>query len=465
MRKMGVIWDMEEIKDIYKKQRKYFNTGATLSYAFRKEQLRRFMNMMNQYEQDMLDAMAADIGKSRFEGYTHEIASVKSDIKFALKNLRSWMRDERISDALTTFPARHFNHASPYGNVLLIAPWNYPVRLALLPLVGVIAAGNTTVLKPSELAPNMSKVFKRMISETFDSEYLHVVEGGVPESNALLSQPFNYIFFTGSTAVGKVVMMAASEHLVPVTLELGGKCTTIVDETASLVIAAKRIVWGRFMNGGQSCTAPDFVVAHESVKDRLIELIVKETIDQWGSNPKENEDYGRIVTQRHLDRLIGFLRDGELVHGGEHDAEDRYLAPTILDNIQWDDPIMQEEIFGPILPIMSYSNWDALMARLKTMPSPLALYLFSKSRPHEKQVLHELSFGNACINDVIMHMANHHLPFGGVGDSGMGRYHGRYSFQTFSHVKGITKTPTWLSIPLRFAPYGSRIKLVRRLLG
>lgn len=457
--------NMENINSLFQAQQAFFASKKTLDINFRKEQLSNLKAAIKKYETALLDALQQDLGKCAFEGWVHEIMLIQDDLKVMQKNLKKWSAPQHVPDSLGNFPSVNYTYRSPYGVALIVSPWNYPVQLVLMPLVSALAAGNTAIIKPSEYSPATSAVIAKLIRETFSPEYATVVEGGLDEITALLRQPFNYLFFTGSPQVGKIMMKAAAEHLTPVTLELGGKSPALVDETAKINLAARRIVWGKFMNSGQTCVAPDYILVHESKKEALLSALTKEVELQWGANPKENSDYGRIIHERQFDRLEKLLNSGTTILGGETDRSERYIAPTILADVNWSDPVMQEEIFGPILPILTYSDWDQALQDIEKLSRPLAFYVFSEQKSRQKQVVREMSFGNATINDVIVHMANHHLPFGGIGTSGMGSYHGKFGFETFSHLKGISKKPTWIDLPLRYAPYGTKLNLIKRFLG
>ncbi len=456
---------MGEIGQIFEAQQVFFASKKTLDLSFRKEQLKRFKRAVKKFEPQLLQALKSDLGKCAFEGWVHEIMLILDDIQSMQKNLKKWSAPQYVPDSIGNFPSKNYTLRSPYGVALIIAPWNYPVQLALMPLASALAAGNTVIIKPSEYSPATSAVIKELVQETFPPELVSVVEGAVEETTTLLKLPFDYIFFTGSPQVGKIVMKAAAEHLTPVTLELGGKSPALIDETARINLAARRIVWGKFMNNGQTCTAPDYILVHESKKEQLLSALKKEVVKQWGENPKENSDYGRLIHSGQFDRLEKLASDGNLLIGGEMDRDERYIPPHVLSNIRWTDSVMQEEIFGPILPVVTYSDWEEALRSIEKLSPPLAFYFFSENRKRQKQVVREMAFGNATINDVIVHMANHHLPFGGIGTSGMGSYHGIYGFETFSHLKGITKKPTWFDLPLRYAPYGTKLGWLKKILG
>lgn len=450
--------------DILKKQQIYFSSGATKSVDFRIHQLKKLKELLQRHEQELFDAVYKDFQKPAFETYGTELGVLHNEISYAIKKLRKWAKPKRVSQVLVNFPSRNYTVSEPYGAVLVIAPYNYPIQLALLPLVGAIAAGNTVVLKPSELTPHTSGILKKLLGEWFQEEYLAVVEGGIEANKDLLSQEFDYIFFTGSTRVGRIVMEAASKHLTPVTLELGGKSPCIVDDSADLKVAARRIVWGKFLNSGQTCVAPDYLLIHESIEKKFLEFLKESLITFYGTNPRQSPDFPRIVDQAHFDRLVSYLDEGDVVVGGESDREELYIAPTLLTNTKDGSSVMSEEIFGPILPILTYKELPEAIAKVKELPKPLALYLFSKRKEAEKLVIKNCSFGGGAINDVVAHLGNHHLPFGGVGNSGMGSYHGKGNFDTFSHVKSIMKKPFWLDLPVRYPPYEGKLKWIKKIL-
>ncbi|GAC91998.1 NAD-dependent aldehyde dehydrogenase [Anoxybacillus flavithermus NBRC 109594] len=448
------------MNDLLQKQKRYFRTRATISLSFRLAQLARLKEVIQAHEQAIIDTLAKELNKSPLEAYTTEIGVVYEEINFITKRLVRWMKPQRVPTPLTHFGSKSYIYPEPYGVSLIIAPWNYPFQLAISPLIGAIAAGNCAVVKPSEYTPAMSALLKTIISEVFPEEYVAVVEGGVDVSQQLLDLRFDHIFFTGSVPVGKIVMAAAAKHLTPVTLELGGKSPAIVDQSAHIDLAAKRIVWGKFLNAGQTCIAPDYVFVHASVKSLLIERM-KQYIEQLYG---DKNTYSRIVTVRHTERLVRFLANGTVVHGGTYDIEQRWIEPTLLDDITWDDAVMQEEIFGPILPILTFETIDEAIQMINDYEKPLALYLFTEDRDVQKQILQQVRFGGGCINDTVVHVANPHLPFGGVGQSGIGAYHGKASFDAFTHYKSVLKQTTKFDIPLRYPNFPNALKWVRKLL-
>ena len=433
---------LENYQDLLTKQRTYFRTGETKSVAFRINTLNTLKSLVQKHEQDILDAVKQDLNKSELEAKRAEVGLVIGEIDFMVENLEKWAATKEVPTPASHEGAKSFIQPEPYGSALVIAPWNYPFQLAVTPLVGAIAGGNTAVLKPSELTPKTSALLSTLINDNFPEEYLHVVEGEVETSTALLKEDFDYIFFTGSTGVGKIVAEAAAKHLTPTTLELGGKSPTIVHEDANLDEAAQRIARGKFANAGQTCVAPDYLLVHSSVKDELMSKFKEVITASYGENIVENPNFGHVVSERHFDRLVGFLDNGSIVTGGKHDRDNLIIEPTILDNISWDDSVMQDEIFGPILPVMTYDSLDEIIEPIVKRPKPLALYLFSDDEAVQDQILSTISFGGGSINDTINHMTSHYLPFGGVGDSGMGAYHGKASFDTFTHFKSVLKRST-----------------------
>ncbi|WP_231578952.1 aldehyde dehydrogenase [Rossellomorea marisflavi] len=433
---------LENYQDLLSKQRTYFRTGETKSVAFRINTLNTLKSLVQKHEQDILDAVKQDLNKSELEAKRAEVGLVIGEIDFMVENLEEWAATKEVPTPASHEGAKSFIQPEPYGSALVIAPWNYPFQLAVTPLVGAIAGGNTAVLKPSELTPKTSALLSTLINDNFPEEYLHVVEGEVETSTALLKEDFDYIFFTGSTGVGKIVAEAAAKHLTPTTLELGGKSPTIVHEDANLDEAAQRIARGKFANAGQTCVAPDYLLVHSSVKDELMSKFKEVITASYGENIVENPNFGHVVSERHFDRLVGFLDNGSIVTGGKHDRDNLIIEPTILDNISWDDSVMQDEIFGPILPVMTYDSLDEIIEPIVKRPKPLALYLFSDDEAVQDEILSTISFGGGSINDTINHMTSHYLPFGGVGDSGMGAYHGKASFDTFTHFKSVLKRST-----------------------
>lgn len=449
--------------DLLEQQRKFFASGATQSLDFRLEQLERLKQAIIGHQDAIVAAARSDLGRPEFEAY-FEIGML-AEIKLALKQLRAWVKPKRVAASLEQFPASAWIQPEPLGVVLIIGPWNYPFQLMISPLVGAIAAGNCAILKPSELAPATSRAVATMMAEWFEPTYIAVVEGGVETSQALLAERFDHIFFTGGIRVGRIVMEAAAQYLTPVTLELGGKSPCIVDREVPLERAAKRIAWGKFINAGQTCIAPDYVLVDRSIKGAFLEHLRGVIQGFYGTDPAQSPDYGRIVGDRHFERLSGLLQSGggQIVVGGQTDATQRYIAPTVLEGVQWDDPIMEEEIFGPILPVLDYDDLDRAIAHINARPKPLALYLFSTNSQKQERVLQATSSGGVCLNDTVMQVGVWSLPFGGVGDSGIGAYHGKASFDTFSHFKSVLKRQFWLDLNWRYAPYQGKLGFLKRV--
>jgi len=454
-----------EIKAIVEKQKYFFEKGNTLPVEKRIAALKNLYAAVKAHEKEITDALTADLGKSAFEGFMCEAGLVMSEISYMIKHTRKFAKDSPRVTCLTNFAAKSFVKASPYGNVLIMSPWNYPFLLTIDPLVDAVAAGNTCVVKPSAYSPATSAVIAKLIAECFDPEYVAVVTGGRAENQCLLEQKFDYIFFTGSQGVGKEVLRKAAEYLTPVTLELGGKSPCIIDSSAKIPLAAKRITWGKYLNCGQTCVAPDYVLCQESVKEQFVSELKNQIKIQFGDNPLENPNYGKIINAKHFERVRGLIDAGKIAVGGKSNAESLKIEPTVLDNVTWDDAVMGEEIFGPILPILTYKNEDELYKIVNGHQKPLALYLFTQNKGLQKRVLTRCSFGGGCINDVVVHLATNNMGFGGVGESGMGAYHGKVGFDTFSHKKSIVDKKTWIDINMRYQPYNkSKESLVRMFL-
>ena len=446
-------------------QRAYFRSGATLDIKFRLNALNRLEDAIRRHETDLLTAIKSDLGKSATEAFMCEVGLTLSEISHVRCHLRRWARTACRPTPLTNFPALSRIVQEPYGVVLIMSPWNYPVLLSLEPLVGAIAAGNCVVLKPSAYSPATSKVMTDLLREAFSPEYIAVVEGGRAENQSLLEQRFDYIFFTGGVTVGKMVMEKAARYLTPVTLELGGKSPCIIDHTADLRLAARRLAFGKWLNCGQTCIAPDYVLVEQSVHDRFLALLFEEICSQYGTDAFLNPDYGKIINQKHFDRISGLIDSGKVVYGGQTKAETLQIAPTVMDGVTGDDAVMQEEIFGPVLPVLTVENIDEAYNFVRDREKPLALYLFTTDSCTKRRFMREVSFGGGCINDTIMHIATSALPFGGVGNSGMGSYHGKKSFETFSHAKAVVKKPNFLDLPLRYQPYAAwKEKIIRLFL-
>ena len=447
----------QEIRQILEKQHRLFQEGATLPVSFRLSQLQKLKDGIRRYEEKLDQALEADLGKSRMESYMCEIGLTLSELTWMQKHLRSLVREKRVSTPLAQFAARSFRSPSPYGTVLIMSPWNYPVLLTLEPLIDAIAAGNTVVIKPSAYAEHTSAVLKEMLKECFPSEYVAVVTGGRAENKALLEQRFDKIFFTGGKTVGREVLRHAAEYLTPVTLELGGKSPCIVDKSAKIPLAAKRIVFGKYLNCGQTCVAPDYILCDRTVYAELILALQKEITTQFGEDPLKNPDYGKIINQKHYDRIMGLIDPDKVVCGGCGDGQSLRITPTIMKNVTFSDTVMGEEIFGPVLPILTYDTLEEAIDIVEEHPHPLALYLFSEDKGAQKKVLELCHFGGGCINDTIIHLATSAMPFGGVGESGMGGYHGKTGFETFSHFRSIVDKKTWMDLPIRYQRY-SRMK-------
>ena len=452
----------QEIKDIVTRQRKYFQTGATLPVSSRLTALQKLYRAISGHEAEIHDALKKDLGKSGFESYMCETGMVLEEISYMLKHTPKFAREQRVHTPLAQFHSRSYKKPSPYGVTLIMSPWNYPFMLTLSPLVDALAAGNTAVVKPSAYSPHTSEVLRLILSECFEPQYVAVVTGGRVENTCLLHEHFDYIFFTGSQNVGKEVMRNAAEYLTPVTLELGGKSPCIVDQTADIKLAAKRIVFGKYLNCGQTCVAPDYVYCHRSVKEKLIKEVQKQIRRQYGKQPLRNSDYGKIINEKHFDRILGLIDEKKVVHGGGSDRNTLRIEPTVMDNVSFSDAVMQEEIFGPVMPVLTFDSLDEAIRRINSMPHPLALYLFTSDKKAAGKVTARCGFGGGCINDTIIHLATSEMGFGGFGESGMGAYHGKTGFDTFTHYKSIVDKKTWIDLPMRYQPYRKRNeKMVR----
>ena len=447
----------EEIKNLLGKQRKYYKSGATIPVDFRIKQLKKLYATVKKYQTEVNDALTADLGKSHFEGFMCESGLVLSEISYMIRHTKKFAKRKTVYTPVTNFASHSFKQPVPYGNTLIMSPWNYPFLLTVDPLADAIAAGNTAIVKPSAYSPATSKIIEKIISECFASEYVAVVTGGRAENAALLEQKFDFVFFTGSQAVGKEVLRHTAEHLTPAVLELGGKSPCIVDKSANIKLAAKRIVFGKYLNCGQTCVAPDYILCESSIKDKFIYEVIKQIKKQYGDNPLENENYGKIINEKHFERLCGLIDKNKVVVGGETNSKTNQIAPTVMDNVTESDAVMGEEIFGPIMPILTFDNFDDLIQELKDKDKPLALYLFSSNKKHIKRVTTELSYGGGCINDVVVHLATSEMGFGGVGESGMGSYHGKDGFDAFSHYKSVMDKKTWIDLPMRYQPYKNKL--------
>ncbi|MGN0371168.1 MAG: aldehyde dehydrogenase [Butyrivibrio sp.] len=455
----------DEISKKINLQKDFFATEKTIPVSYRTEALKKLKASILAHQKDIADALYKDLGKSEFESYMCETGLVLSEISYMIKHTKKFAREKRVATPLAQFASRSFIKPSPYGVVLIMSPWNYPFLLTIDPLVDAISAGNTAIIKPSAYSPATGKIVEQLIKECFDPEYVTVVTGGRLENSCLMSQDFDYVFFTGSQAVGKEVMRQAAEYLTPVTLELGGKSPCIVDSSANIKLAAKRIVFGKYLNCGQTCVAPDFLYCDSSIKDELIGAIKDEIIKQFGDAPLNNPDYGKIINQKHFDRLMGLIKGENIFHGGKGIADTLKIAPTILTDVSWDSPVMQEEIFGPVLPVLTFDSMDEAINNIKRRPRPLAVYIFSENKKIIRRVTSCCNFGGGCINDTIIHLATSNMGFGGVGASGMGSYHGKAGFDTFSHKKSIVDKKTWMDLPMRYQPYKSiHDKLIKMFL-
>lgn len=446
----------QEIAALLEKQRIYFRSGATLPVKFRIEQLKKLYSAINKYRYEIGDALKRDLGKSRYEGFMCEVGLALTEISYMLKHIKSLAKEKRVRTPLSQFHSKSFKVPTPYGNVLIISAWNYPFLLTIEPLIDAIAAGNTAILKPSAYSPETSRIVEKIIGECFPPEYVTVVTGGRAENSALLEQKFDFVFFTGSRSVGKEVLRHTAEYLTPAVLELGGKSPCIVDSSANIPLAAKRIVFGKFLNCGQTCVAPDYILCEETVKDEFIKAVCEEIKRQYGEEPLKNSDYGKIINEKHFTRLSRLIDEDKVVFGGQKISDTLQIAPTVMDGVTQNDAVMGEEIFGPIMPIITFNHFDTVIDGLKTKDKPLALYIFSTDKKHIKRVKTELSYGGGCINDVVIHLATSEMGFGGVGESGMGSYHGKDGFDAFTHYKSIVDKKMWLDLPMRYQPYKNK---------
>ena len=454
-----------DIEKIVKKQKTFFMTGKTKEVKYRKEALKKLKQKIIELEPEINQALKADLNKSETESYMTETGMVFSELSYAIKHIKQWSKEKKVRTPLSQFHGKSYYFYEPYGVALIISPWNYPFMLALDPLIGAIAAGNCCIIKPSEYAPNTAKIMKKMIEDIFSSEYITVIEGEVEETTQLLKQRLDYIFFTGSVSVGKIIMKVASENLIPVTLELGGKSPCIVDETADLSLTAKRILFGKILNAGQTCVAPDFLLVQRNIKEKLIQELEKSIVKFLGENSLKNQDYVKMINQKQFNRMKELLKNQKIIFGGNIDDANQKIEFTLIDEPSPDSKVMQEEIFGPILPILSFDKIEEAIDFIRQREKPLALYLFTKNKKVEERIKKEVSFGGGCINDTIIHLASNYLGFGGVGNSGMGNYHGKRSFTTFSHEKSIVKKYTWIDLPMRYMPYTkAKQKVIRMFL-
>ncbi len=454
----------QNVLSLIDKQKEFFSSQITKDIDFRIAQLKKLKKTITKYEKEILEALKLDLNKHKFEGYGAELGLVYLELDKTLKHLRKWAKPTKRKTALFHAIGSSYTYYDPFGRVLIIAPWNYPFQLAFLPIIGALAAGNCVTLKPSELSVHTTAIMDKIIKETFDERYVACVQGAIPETTALLNEHWDFIFFTGSTAVGKIVYQAAAKHLTPVVLELGGKSPCIVDKDVALDVAAKRIAWGKLLNNGQTCIAPDYLLVHEDIKEELVAKIKEKVVKFYGKDASKSKSYGRIISERHVKRLAGLMQGGDIIFGGQIDHENRYISPTLIDNVSPDAPIMKEEIFGPILPILTFKELDEAIQFINDRPKPLALYIFSKDKDFQQRVLNETSSGGGCVNDTLMHCANDNMAFGGVGESGIGGYHGEHSFKTFSHQKNMLHKSTAVDPYIRYAPYNSPMRVLKSLL-
>ena len=457
---------MNKYENILKRQRNYLSSIGIIDVTDRIENLKKLKNSIKKYENNIINALNIDLGKPEFEAYSSEVGFVYSTIDYFIKNLKSWTKVKKVKNDAAQLPGKSYIYKSHYGAVLIIGPYNYPFQLLIEPLIGAISGGNTVILKPSEYAAKTEAIVEKIIKETFDEKYIAVVTGDYKVNSQLLDLEFDYIFFTGSVNVGKIVMEKASKHLTPVTLELGGKSPVIVDNTANLKVSAKRILWGKLTNAGQTCVAPDYILAHEDIYEELIKEFEKVIIEFYGQDIINSKDFGRIINDRHMNRLNAILEHdkNKITFGGEVDFEKRYISPTIIRDVTLEDAVMNEEIFGPIIPVIKYKNMEDIKYYISHHKNPLALYVFSEDENFSEDIINRFSFGGGCVNDTISHVASNYLPFGGIGSSGMGSYHGKSSFDTFTHSKSIVKKSTKLDIKLVFPPYKNRINIIKKVM-
>jgi len=454
------------IKSLLKKQKEYFASGATQDVSFRKKSLKKLLSVIKKRETEIAEAIAKDFKKPFFESFITESGIIEDEIKFMLKRINRLSKIKKAKTPVFHFKSNSFIVPEPYGNILIISPWNYPFQLALSPLIGAVAAGNCAVLKPSELSPNTSAIIAEIISESFEPGHVCVINGGREVSEALLDEKFDYIFYTGGESVGKIVMRKASDNLTPVTLELGGKSPCIVDKTADIDLSAKRIVWGKFLNAGQTCVAPDYILVDEKVSEKLKERMIYYINKFYGNDARQSSDYARIINERHTARLMDLMKEYSIYFGGDYDEKEKYISPTIINSPAWESPVMNEEIFGPLLPVINYSELDSVLNIIRRRPKPLALYLFSKDKKTERKIMLTVSFGSGAVNDTIINAGSAYIPFGGVGASGMGSYHGIKSFETFTHYKGVIRKSNAVDINLRYPPYtDKKLKMLKKILG
>ncbi len=449
---------------LIQQQKSYFLSGETKTITFRRKQLKMLREAIKRNEELIYEALYEDLHKSKFEAYATEIGFVLEELSYHIKHLRKWAKPRRVKTPLTSFPASSYQTYDPKGNVLIMAPWNYPFQLTLVPMIGAISAGNTVVVKPSEISSHTAQVIEKIISETFNKEYIQVIIGGAKEAQELLKLNFDHIFFTGSGRIGRFVLESAASKLTPVTLELGGKSPCIVDEDVNVKLTARRIIWGKLINAGQTCIAPNCLIVHEKIKDKLLPELVHAIRKFYGDDIQNSSEYPRIINRANMERLIGIMEGSKIYWGGNYDVEELFFEPTIIDRACLDMSVMQSEIFGPILPVLTYESMDELIRMLRECPNPLALYFFSNNKKHISRILDVIPAGGVTINDTLMHFANNRLPFGGTGNSGMGKYHGKYSFDVFSNEKPVVYRGTWLDIPIRYAPFRNKLKIIKKLM-
>ncbi|MFA5417052.1 MAG: aldehyde dehydrogenase [Bacteroidales bacterium] len=454
----------KEMISVFNRQVEYFRRQSTKSLTFRLDALRKLKSAIIRFESEIMAALYADLHKSEFESYISEVGIVLDEISSHIRQLKRWMKPERVDSGILTFPSRSMIISEPKGQVLIIAPWNYPFQLVMAPLAGVISAGNTAIIKPSEISKHTSAVIEKLIVATFESKYIAVFQGDASVSRNLLQRKFDHIFFTGSPRVGGIVMQEAAKQLIPVTLELGGKSPCIVDREIDIKLTARRIVWGKFLNAGQTCVAPDYLMVHADVEEPLLKELGEAIKAFYGENPELSDAYPRMISKAAVVRLATFIEEGIVVHGGKFSVEDQYVEPTIMTNISPDAELMQQEIFGPVLPVFTYTELDEVAKFVNTRPKPLALYCFSNNRAFVKRILTELPAGGVTVNDTLMHYGNNRLPFGGTGNSGLGQYHGKFSFDVFSHKKAVMVRATWLDVPLRYPPFGKKLNYLKMLM-
>ena len=446
-----------EIDIILEKQREFFASGKTLPVKFRIEMLKKLREAIKKYEKEIEDALTSDLGKSEFEGFMCEVGLAQTEVSYMIKHTRRFAAEHTVVTPLAQFASRSYKKPSPYGNVLIMSPWNYPFLLSIDPLADAIAAGNTAIVKPSAYSPATGAIIEKIITECYPPEYVAVITGGRKENAALLEKKFDMIFFTGSTNVGREVLRHTAETLTPAVLELGGKSPCIIDSSAKIKLAAKRVVFGKYLNCGQTCVAPDYILCHKSVKDEFVREVISQIKKQYGEKPLENADYGKIVNEKHFDRVMGLIDAEKVVLGGEGKKETQQISPTVMDNVTWDDAVMQEEIFGPIMPILTFDDMNEVITMLSKKTKPLALYIFAENKKVIKEVTSRCAFGGGCVNDTVIHLATSEMGFGGVGESGMGSYHGKQGFDAFSHSKSIVDKKTWMDLPMRYQPYNRGI--------